>query len=111
MQGFFRERLGRRQILSPGDVLTLLYTWMPDYIRIRADLLAARSLIYNKIVHKKEILEETDKFPHSRDELRAVQLTGSLDFDNCSDVYKEIRGLENRETIDRVKEMVQRKRQ
>ena len=111
MQVFFRERLGRRQILGPGDVLTLLYTWMPDYSGPRADILAARSLIYNKIVHKEEILEETDRFPHSRDELKAVQLAGSLDYEECKDVYREIRGLETREAMEKVGEIVERKRQ
>lgn len=111
MQDFFRERLGRRQILGPGDVLTLLYTWVPDYSGRRADILAARSLIYNKIVHKEEILEETDKFPHSRDELKAVQLAGSLDYEECKDVYREIRGLETREAMEKVGEIVERKRQ
>jgi len=111
MQDFFREKLGRRQILGPGDVLTLLYTWMPDYSGPRADILAARSLIYNKIVHKEEILEETDRFPHSRNELKAVQLAGSLDFEECREVYREIRGLETGEAMDRVRERVKRKRQ
>ena len=111
LQDFFRERLGRRQVLGPGDVLTLLYTWMPEYGGPRADLLAARSLIYNKIVRKDEILEETDRFPHSRNELKAVQLAGSLDFQECRDVYREIRGLETREAMERVEEWVERKRQ
>ncbi|WP_291319319.1 hypothetical protein [Desulfonatronospira sp.] len=111
MQDFFRERLGRRQILGPGDVLTLLYTWMPDYTGPRADILAARSLIYNKIVHKEEILEDTARLPHSRDELRAVQLAGSLDYEECREVYREIRGLETREAMDRVRERVKRKQQ
>ncbi|WP_291321359.1 hypothetical protein [Desulfonatronospira sp.] len=100
MQKFFRTRLGKRQLLGPGDVLTLLYTWMPDYVGHRADLLAARSLIYNKIVHKEEMLEEVDKYPHSLDELKAVQLAGSLDYEQCRELYQNIRGLSTQEARD-----------
>lgn len=57
-EDYFRPRIGRRQIMGPGDILTLLYTWRPDYQGPKADLLAAQSLIYNKVV-------ENQAFAHS----------------------------------------------
>ena len=101
-EDFFRPRIGRRQIMGPGDVLTLIYTWRPKYQGPRADLLAAQSLIYNKVVENQEIEDTTHTCPHAEDEIRAVQLARSLDLDQCAFLYEKIRSLSTlaaRETV------------
>lgn len=92
-EGYFRPRIGRRQIMGPGDVLTLIYTWRPDYKGPRADLLAAQSLIYNKVVENQEIQDNIESCPHAEDEIQAVRLARSLDFDQCASLYEHIRHL------------------
>lgn len=92
-EDYFRPRIGRRQIMGPGDVLTLIYTWRPEYQGPRTDLLAAQSLIYNKVVENQEIENNTDACPHAEDEIQAVRLASSLDFDQCASLYEKIRNL------------------
>lgn len=92
-QVYFRPRIGRRQIMGPGDVLTLIYTWLPDAQGPRTDLLAAQSLIYNKVVENQEIEKNTDQCPHANDEIQAVRLAESLDYAQCASLYEKIRNL------------------
>ena len=92
-ESFFRSRIGRRQIMGPGDVLTLIYTWRPEAQGSRTDLLAARSLIYNKVVENQEILDNTEHCPHAEDEIQAVRLANSLDYSQCASLYEKIRHL------------------
>jgi len=44
-----RRRVGKKQILGPGDRLTLLFVFHPKMQGPMVDLLAARSLIYIKL--------------------------------------------------------------
>jgi hypothetical protein len=44
----------RHQTSGPGDVLTLLYVFHPGLTAELLDLLAARSLVYIKILRKSE---------------------------------------------------------
>lgn len=111
LQSYFRSRINRRQLLGPGDVLTLLYTWIPDYSGPKADLLAAQSLIYNKVVQKEEIQEHPEDFPHSRDELQAINLARSLDFNQCAELYTRIRGLPTDQAQEMAREWVRGTRQ
>ncbi|MFP4393023.1 MAG: hypothetical protein ACLFPG_09215 [Desulfohalobiaceae bacterium] len=111
LQSFFKPRIGKRQILGPGDVLTLIYTWRPDYQGPRTDLLAAQSLIYNKIVYKEEIQEEPESCPHSRDEIQAVQLARSLDYEQCEELFQEIRHLPTAQAGEKAQAWLRRKRQ
>ncbi len=111
LQEFFRPRIGKRQIMGPGDVLTLLYTWRPDYSGPKADLLAAQSLIYNKVVQKEEVHEKTDYYPHSRDEIQAVQLARSLDFEQCARLYSQIRMLSTAKAREKAADWLRRLRQ
>lgn len=93
LQDFFKSKVGRRQLLGPGDILTLIYTWSPDYSGPKADLLAARSLIYNKVVQKDELTMYPEKFPQSCDEILAVHLADSLNLEQCLRLYPEIKSL------------------
>ncbi len=109
MEDLVRSRTGRRQILAPGDVLTFLYTFRPGAQGPRADLLAAQSLVYNKIVHKEEHAGE-DTTPHLDDEISAVSLAGSLTFEQCQDVFQDISRRSTPEAKAYVAEWVNRRR-
>jgi len=89
-----RSLAGRRQILAPGDILTFIYTFQSDFDQDRTALLAAQSLVYNKIVQKEEMCgDERDVYPHSRDELEAINLSSALNFEQCKRLFYEIRSM------------------
>jgi hypothetical protein len=56
--------------------------------------LAAQSLIYNKVVHKEEMIDESGAYPHTRDEIEAVALATSLDFEQCRKLFYILKPLE-----------------
>ncbi len=53
MAPIVKPLLGKRQALGPGDILTLLYMFHPNIQGKRIDLLAARSLVFIKLLEKK----------------------------------------------------------
>jgi len=109
MEELVRSKTGRRQILAPGDVLTFLYTFRPDAQGAKADLLAAQSLIYNKIVHKEEQADQ-GAAPHLKDEIAAISLAGSLTYEQCQAVFKDIRSRATPEAREYVAGWVKRRR-
>ena len=73
---------------GPGDRLTLLYVFHPEiHDPIRENLLAARSIIYSKIVEKNEISDAADTFPHLRNEVDCIRTTARLSFDDCRRLF------------------------
>lgn len=111
LQDFFRSRIGRRQLMGPGDVLTLIYTKNPEYSGPRADLLAARSLIYNKVVQKDELSEKSGSYPQSSDEIKAVQLAENLNLEQCAHIYPKIRSLSTNQALRVVQDYLHKIRQ
>lgn len=84
------------RLFGPGDQLTLLYVFHPANRRTgRRKLLAARSIIYSKIVAKNEITEDLDQFPHLRDELDCIRTANSLSLDDCRRLFPLIRRAES----------------
>jgi len=83
--------LGKRQALGPGDILTLLYVFHPDIQGERLDLLAARSLVYVKLLEKEEMTEEAGPYPHTRNEVETIEKVEGLSFDDCRTLFPEIR--------------------
>ena len=55
------------------------------------DLLAARSLVFVQLLEKNEMTGVTEPFPHTKDEVEAIRLTGALTFEDCRRVFPEIR--------------------
>ena len=79
-------------LYGPGDLLTLLYIFhstiaQPD----REALLAARSLIYSKLVAKEESTEDLNSMPHLRDELACIQISGRLSTADCRQLFPLVR--------------------
>ena len=82
-----RQLNSRRHALGPGDMLTLLYTYRPEYNHPRAELLAAQSLIYTKIIIKEEILRAETPFPHTLNEVESSALVQRLGYGDCERLY------------------------
>ncbi len=91
MAPIVKPLLGKRQALGPGDILTLLYLFHPNIQGKRIDLLAARSLVFIKLLEKKEMTEEDGHYPHIRNEVETIQKVGNLSFDDCRTLFPEIR--------------------
>jgi hypothetical protein len=86
-----RKLGGKRRNLGPGDILTLhcaFHNALPDE---KANLLAARSLIYIKLINKEELLPGESEAPHSEDEGMVNRLVDSLDLPRCRDLFHQIR--------------------
>ena len=99
-----REMGYRDHLYAPGDLLTLLYRFHPNHRSRRADLLACRALIYNKLIAKEEIVKADHPYPHTLDELQAGAMVRQLSIDDCKKLYPAIR-LANTATA---REMVRR---
>ena len=82
---------GRRRNMGPGDILTLHYALHGGLSKERADLLAARSLIYIKLLKKDELLPGTSAAPHSEDQARVNRLTDRLTLEDCEALFDRIR--------------------
>ena len=79
-------------LYGPGDQLTLLYVFNPANRRTgRKELLAARSIIYSKIIAKHEFTENLNQFPHLRDELDCIRTANALSLDDCRRLFPLIR--------------------
>ena len=82
-------------LYGPGDQLTLLYIFHPAIEdKDRETLLAARALIYSKIVFKGELDADRIPYPHLRDELQCIKLTRQLSVDDCRQLFARIRGVD-----------------
>ncbi|MDY7000935.1 MAG: hypothetical protein SVS15_04035 [Thermodesulfobacteriota bacterium] len=104
MEPVVQKLMGKRQVLGPGDVLTILYTFRPDFTGKKADLLAAKSLIHIKALHKEEIPESpSDPAPHTRNEIETNRLVGSLSFEDCERLYGQIRNAGTKAARDMVR--------
>jgi len=80
------------RLYGPGDQLTLLYIFHPGIPDTRREkLLAARSIIYSKIVEKDELADDLNRFPHLRDELDCIRITKQLSVADCRRLFPLVR--------------------
>lgn len=56
-----------------------------------ANLLAARSLIYIKMIQKEELIPGPSNNPHSENEVAVNRLVDRPGFEDCAKVFEEIR--------------------
>lgn len=95
LESISHERTGRRQVLGPGDHLTNLLTLKPDKRTRKTELLAARSVIHNRIIIRDELEPtKTEPFPHTKDEIRCGELVAALDAADCQHLYPLVHRLE-----------------
>lgn len=79
-------------IYGPGDQLTLLYIFHPKHRDPdRETILAARSLIYTKLIDKEEQNEDLTTLPHTTDERHCIESTRGLSLNDCRILYPLIR--------------------
>lgn len=89
-----RRLTGRRHLAGPGDRLTLIYLYHPRSRDRRLDLLAARSLVYNKLLTKEEMAAGPGEFPHTIDEVATIQVVQRLSLGDCKTLFPVIRRLD-----------------
>ena len=80
------------RLYSPGDQLTLLYIFHPEISNTAWErLLAARSIIYSKIIEKEEQIKDQAAYPHLRDELACIRMANRLSLDDCKRLFFTVR--------------------
>ena len=58
---------------------------------MREQVLAARSIIFSKIIEKEELTDDLNSFPHLRDELACIRMTKALGLDDCRRLFPLVR--------------------
>lgn len=53
--------------------------------------MAARALIYNKLILKDEISADDGTYPHNRDELEVGSVTDRFSLNDCQRLYPRVR--------------------
>lgn len=82
----------KAHLYGPGDQLTLLYIFHPGIFNTRREkLLAARSIIYSKIVEKEEMTDDLNRFPHLRDEIDSIRIAKQLSLEDCRRLFPQVR--------------------
>jgi hypothetical protein len=99
----------RGHLYGPGDLLTLLYRFHPGCSSGREDLLAARALVYNKLITKEEIADTAEPFPHTRDELKAGAIVRTLSLEDCRRLFPAVRRVPTDSARDMVRHYLDRK--
>ena len=102
MKDAVREMGYRGHLYGPGDLLTLSYLFHENSDEKTEDLMAARALIYNKLIWKEEITESSVPYPHTLDEFETAETVRKLSLDDCRRLFASIRSvstLEAREII------------
>jgi len=91
MGGTVKSMRISRHLYGPGDILTLRYILRPDLPDPMEDLLAARALIYNKLIRKDEMADRNEPYPHIRDELQVIEVVKQLTLKNCAELFSLVR--------------------
>jgi hypothetical protein len=74
MAGIVKSLRISPHLYGPGDILTMRYILRPGSPEPMEDLLAARDLIYNKLIRKDEMASGNEPYPHLRDELQVIEV-------------------------------------
>ncbi|WP_028840624.1 hypothetical protein [Thermodesulfobacterium hveragerdense] len=91
LQKVLKPIVGKPYVFPPGELLTLRYIFNRKENPKIENLLAARSLVYIKIIPKEELLpQEENPFPHLKEELHAIKLVEHLDFEDCKRLYSKL---------------------
>ena len=78
----------KKHLYGPGDQLTLLYIFHSNLSQPKREtILAARSLIYSKLIAKDEMTDDLRALPHLRDELACIQIANRLALQDCRHLF------------------------
>lgn len=92
LEPFIQKLTGKKEFLSPGDLLTKHYIFDKKGNKKFENLLAARSLIYIMLLKKEEMIPtKTTEAPHLEHEIKIIEFVNKLSFTQCEELYKKIR--------------------
>ena len=95
MRDVVRSSIRGKLVLSPGDRLTLGFVFKGKFPHEKQALLAARSILYVKLIEKEELIPEGDfDFPHTMDEINTLKMIAKLDMEDCRTLFENIRSIE-----------------
>lgn len=104
-----RQRSPHPRIFGPGDELTFAYLFHRPIGPETERLLAARSLIYIKLLSKDEIPESPSATPHLDEELHLSALMCHLAYDDCEQLYPLLKQASPRQAEELVSQFLKRK--
>jgi hypothetical protein len=105
-----KQLKGKRRNLGPGDVLTLHYALHNGKEHDLADLLAARSLIYTKLIQKEELIPGVSEAPHSENEVKVERLVEHLQYHDCRELFQRIKKAKHEHALRFVESYVEEKK-
>ena len=92
-------RYGRRRLIPPGDVLTFRHLLEAPRDPAKERILAARAVVYNRLMEKDETFESASDYPHMDAEATVLQIVGGLGLEQCRELFGRIRHLGVRESL------------
>lgn len=92
-------RYGRRRLVPPGDLLTFRHLLGARHDHDREALLAARAVVYNRLMEKEESFDSASPYPHMDAEALVLQIVGSLDIEQCRVLFGRIRHMGVHESL------------
>lgn len=94
-------------LYSPGDLLTLAYVFHPRLLKAAWESrMAARSMVYSKIIQKEENPDGAEPFFHLKNERNCITLCRMLTLADCELLYQLIRYKKTAESFTIVKDYV-----
>jgi len=87
------------RLYGPGDQLTLRFIFHPTAAESgQHRLLAARAMVYAKIIAKEERLSGNGGLPHLQDELACIRVTKRLSLQDCRNLFPLIHRVKTAES-------------
>jgi hypothetical protein len=109
LQAADARRLGGRAVLlAPGDRLTFWKIFNRRLKTAAARLLAAQSLVYNRIISTSELAAADGDTPHLADEHACIALVSALDMAACRALYPHVKRLSTENAREMVTAFVKR---
>lgn len=107
LESVVRKLRGKKQVIAPGDILTEHYIFRRKKNEDFENLQAARALVYIQILEKEEMTpSRTEKTPHIKDEIRAIELADKLTLEQCKEIYKKIRFRDRHQALETVHDYI-----
>ncbi len=101
LEPIFRKLIGKKEVLVPGDLLTIHYILHKKNDEEYETLQAARSIIFIKLLYKEEMIpSRREKAPHVKDRIAVNKLVFKLTFAQCEELYKKIRFQGRRQALE-----------
>ncbi len=102
----------KAHLYAPGDQLTYLYIFHAAISQTEWErLLAARSMVYSKILEKNELDERLETFPHLRDERACIKAVRQLSLEDCRHLFPLIRRVGTQEARGMIAEFLLKRNQ